>query len=99
MLEDLEILALGELHLTPNDFGNLTIMELDCMLDGYRRRYERFEDLLIINCSLPVYRGHFGKKAPSYRRLTAHRRINKSIPAIDDDEVKKWSEILNEVAK
>lgn len=90
---------MGELHLTPNDFGNLTIGEIECLIDGYKRRYERLEDLLIINCALPIYRGHFGKKAPSYRKLTAHRRVNRTVAQIDEDEVKKWSQILNEVSK
>lgn len=94
MLEDLEILALGELKLTPEQFGNYTIMEIEAMLDGWQRRYDKLEDLFIIFNALPVYRGAYGKKAPSYRKLTSHRRSTRRVNDIDEAEIAKWRDIL-----
>ncbi len=69
-------------------------MEIDAMFDGYIRRHERLEDLMIINCALPTYRGAYGKKAPSYKKLTAHRRKHNKIGEIDEDTQNQWREIL-----
>ena len=70
----LEVIALGELNLTPEQFGKYTVSEIDAMFDGYLRRYDALEDLMIINCALPTYRGAYGRKAPTYKKLTKHRR-------------------------
>jgi hypothetical protein len=85
---------LGELGLTPEQFGGYTIMEIDAMFEGYVRRQERLEDLFIINCALPTYRGAYGKKAPSYKRLTAHRAKHVRVGEIDEDTQQFWREIL-----
>jgi len=64
------------------------------MFDGYVRRQERLEDLFIINCALPTYRGAYGKKAPSYRKLTAHRVKRGKIGTIDEDTQNFWRGVL-----
>lgn len=95
MLEDLEKIALGELGLTPQEFGNYTIAEIEALIDGYMKRQERIEDLLICYITLPVYRGAFGKSAPSYNKLTEHRRKRKAnhLPEIDDGILNLWDDI------
>lgn len=85
---------MGELKLTPEQFGSYTISEIEAMLAGWQRRYERLEDLFIINVALPVYRGAYGKKAPSYRKLTAHRRNTRRFKEIEQSEIEKWRDIL-----
>ena len=67
MLEVLEVIALGELNLTPEQFGKYTVSEIDAMFDGYLRRYDALEDLMIINCALPIYRGCLLYTSPSPR--------------------------------
>lgn len=64
------------------------------MFDGYVRRHERLEDLFIVNCALPTYRGAYGKKAPSYKKLTAHRVKHDKVGGIDEETQKYWREIL-----
>lgn len=64
------------------------------MFDGYVRRQERLEDLFIINCALPTYRGAYGKKAPTYKKLTAHRVKRNKIGEIDVDTQNYWRGIL-----
>lgn len=94
MLEELEPIALGELGLTPEQFGGYTIMEIDALMDGYIRRQERLEDLFIINCALPTYRCHYGRKAPSYKKLTAHRVKHGKVGEIDEETQNYWRKIL-----
>ena len=94
MLEELEPIALGELGLTPERFGGYTIMEIDALVDGYVRRQERLEDLFIINCALPTYRGYMGKKAPNYKKLTAHRVKHGKVGEIDEETQNYWRKIL-----
>jgi len=64
------------------------------MFEGYVRRHERLEDLFIINCALPTYRGAYGRKAPSYKKLTAHRTKHNKIGNIDESTQQYWREIL-----
>ena len=94
MLQELEPIALGELGLTPEQFGVYTITEIDAMFDGYVRRHERLEDLFIVYSALPTYRAAWGKKAPSYRKLTEHRAANKKIGEIDEETQNYWRAIL-----
>ena len=95
MLEVLEVIALGELNLTPEQFGKYTVSEIDAMFDGYLRRYDALEDLMIINCALPTYRGAYGRKAPTYKKLTNHRRKrNGPVPKMDEKEEAYWRSIL-----
>lgn len=91
----MEPIALGELHLTPEQFGDYTVKEIDALFDGYVKRRERLEDLLIINCALPVYRSLLGDKAPSYQSLIKHRKEqSNSVGTIDAEEAEFWREIL-----
>ena len=72
-------------------------MEIDALFDGYVRRQERLEDLFIINCALPTYRGAYGRKAPSYRKLTSHRVKHSShgkVGTIDEGTQNFWRGIL-----
>ena len=64
------------------------------MFEGYVRRQERLEDLFIINCALPTYRGAYGRKAPSYKKLTAHRTKHNKVGEIDEDTQNQWRKIL-----
>lgn len=86
---------MGELNLSISQFGALTFKEIDALVAGYVRRHEILEDLFIINCALPVYRCTLGRKAPSYKKLTAHRRRHQA-PAgdIDEETQKFWRAIL-----
>lgn len=63
------------------------------MFDGYVRRYERLEDLFIINCAMPTMRGPV-KKPPSYKKLTAYRKSRAKIGEIEEDVQEAWREIL-----
>lgn len=85
---------MGELNLTPEQFGAYTVKEVDALYNGYVRRQERLEDLFIVNCALPTYRGAYGRKAPSYKRLTAHRTKHNRIGDIDEDTQQYWRNIL-----
>ena len=96
LIEALEPLALGELHLTPEQFGRYTVLELDAMFDGYLRRREHLEDLFIINCALPTYLGAYGRKAPSYRKLTRHRQKRSYAGRMDEEHAAYWRDILLE---
>ena len=64
------------------------------MFDGYVRRQERLEDLFIVNCALPTYRGAYGKKAPSYKKLTAHRMKHTKVGEIDQATKDEWRDFL-----
>lgn len=68
----------------------MTVAEIDAMFDGYLRRREQLEDLFIINCALPTYRGAYGRKAPTYKKLTAYRQNNQAIGSIDDKTADYW---------
>ena len=69
-------------------------MEIDALFDGYIRRQERLEDLFIINCALPAYRVGWGKKAPDYKKLTAHRTQRGRVGEIDEETQNFWRGIL-----
>ncbi len=87
--------------MTPAQFADATIGEIDSMVNGYIRRYQRLEDLFIVHCALPAYRGAYGKKAPTYEQLTAHRRQTSEGRIIQMDEATEayWREILEEGVK
>lgn len=67
------------------------------MYDGYLRRQDRLEDLFILYCALPTYRGAYGKKAPSYRTLTKHRQKHGRVGRIDEASEAYWKSVLREV--
>ena len=95
LMNILEKVALGELAMTPEQFGNATIAEIEALAEGFERRREILEDLFIINCALPMYRAWYGKKAPTYKDLTAYRRNRTGpLPAIDPNLIRKWKPIL-----
>ena len=82
------------LHLTPEQFGSYTVMEIDAMFDGYIRRYDQMEDLFIINCAMPAMKGPL-KKPPSYKRLIAYRKKRQTATGEIDEETQKfWRKIL-----
>ena len=91
----LEPIALGELHLTIEQFGDCTVGQIDALVAGYLRRKDSLEDLLICYSALPQYQMHM-KHAPSYRKLTAHRRNRGANRQLDQEEVVRWKEILKE---
>lgn len=90
-------MALGELELTIEQFGEYTIGQINALMTGYMRRRDALEDLFIVYSALPTYQSQLGRKAPSYRRLTAHRRrrnsFNRQLP---DKEVQYWKQIIKE---
>lgn len=93
------MIALGELHLTPEQFGNYTVTEIDALFDGYIRRYEQLEDLFIINCAMPAMKGPL-KKPPGYKRLTAYRKKRRAVAGdIDGGTQKFWRKILKKGAR
>ncbi len=85
--------------MTPKQFGEMTVAEIDAMFDGYLRRREQLEDLFIINCALPTYRGAYGRKAPTYKKLTAYRQNNQTIGSIDTETADYWRSFFNEERK
>ena len=95
----MEPIALGELGLTPEQFGQYTISEIDAMYDGYVRRQEQLEDLFIVYCAMPIMRGPV-KKPPSYKKLTSHRRKrNTAVGEIDAETQNYWRNILKNINK
>jgi len=58
------------------------------------------EDLFIIYIALPIYRAAYGRKAPSYKKLTAHRHSTPGyIGTIDPETAAKWRKILRSIKK
>lgn len=87
-------IALGELNLSIEQFANSTVGELEALVAGYQRRQEAQEDLFILWSALPTYQVQLGKKAPTYKKLTAHRTRSKSIAGISEDDQKFWRDVL-----
>ena len=91
----LEPIALGELHLTIEQFGDYTIGQIDALVAGYLRRRDSLEDLLICYSALPQYQMHM-KHAPSYKKLTAHRRNRNANRQMAAEDVQYWKNIIKE---
>lgn len=91
----LEPIALGELHLTVEQFGDYTIGQIDALVAGYLRRRDSLEDLMICYSALPVYQMHM-KHAPSYKKLTAHRRNRNANRQMAAEDVQYWKNIIKE---
>ena len=65
------------------------------MARGYQRRHDILEDLFIIYIALPIYRAAYGRKAPTYKKLTGHRKHTPGqIGDINPEEAAKWRKIL-----
>ncbi|MBQ9697021.1 MAG: hypothetical protein IJV46_00590 [Acidaminococcaceae bacterium] len=48
--------------------------------------------------ALPIYRAAYGRKAPTYRKLTAHRnRAPGYVGTIDPETADKWRKILGAI--
>ena len=91
----LEPIALGELHLTIEQFGDCTVGQIDALVAGYLRRRDSLEDLLICYSALPQYQMHM-KHAPSYKKLTAHRRNRNATRQMAAEDVQYWKNIIKE---
>lgn len=78
-------------------FANATIRELTALTDGYVRRREALEDLFIIYSAMPAYQCHMGRKAPSYKKLTAHRNHSHLVADIPEEEQNRWRDILKNI--
>lgn len=91
----LEPIALGELHLTIEQFGDCTIGQIDALVAGYLRRRDAMEDLFICYSALPQYQMHM-KHAPSYKKLTAHRRNRNANRQMAAEDVQYWKNIIKE---
>ena len=91
----LEPIALGELHLTIEQFGDCTVGQIDALVAGYLRRRDSLEDLLICYSALPQYQMHM-KHAPSYKKLTAHRRNRNANRQMAAEDVQYWKNIIKE---
>ena len=91
----LEPIALGELHLTIEQFGDCTIGQIDALVAGYLRRRDSREDLMICYSALPQYQMHM-KHAPSYKKLTAHRRNRNANRQMAAEDVQYWKNIIKE---
>lgn len=68
----------GELALKPWDIERLCPVEIDYMLQGWQRRYDRLEDLFIVWDAYPQYQVASPKKHPPLERLFAHRKKRQS---------------------
>lgn len=70
------------------------------MADGYIRRRDAAENLLILRCALPIYRSMLGDKAPTFDDLTAYREL-RDHPELHGSQyasnVKFWSKKLTEL--
>lgn len=77
--------------------------EFDALANGYLRRRDAYEDMLILRCTLPVYRSMLGDKAPTYDELTAYRKLRDKRPKEHDSKyeanVKFWSKKLDEIER
>lgn len=74
--------------------------EIDAMADGYIRRRDAAENLLILRCALPIYRSMLGDKAPTFDDLTAYRELRDHLELHDSQyvsNVKFWSKKLTEL--
>lgn len=91
----LEPIALGELNLTVEQFGDCTIGQIDALVAGYLRRRDSLEDLMICYSALPQYQMHM-KHAPSYKKLTAHRRNRNANRQMAAEDVQYWKNIIKE---
>ena len=91
----LEPIALGELNLTVEQFGDCTIGQIDALVAGYLRRRDSLEDLMICYLALPQYQMHM-KHAPSYKKLTAHRRNRNANRQMAAEDVQYWKNIIKE---
>ena len=91
----LEPIALGELNLTVEQFGDCTVGQIDALVAGYLRRRDSLEDLLICYSALPQYQMHM-KHAPSYKKLTAHRRNRNANRQMAAEDVQYWKNIIKE---
>lgn len=54
------------------------------------------EDLFIVYSALPVYQMTMGKKAPTYKKLTAHRSRLHNVAEISPDQEEYWRKVINE---
>lgn len=93
-------MAYGELRLTPKEFGEMTMKEINALVGGYIRRRDAAEDLLILRCALPIYRSMLGAKAPTFDELTAYRKLRDHLKTHDsqyESNVKYWSKKLTEL--
>lgn len=91
----MQVLALGELHLTIEQFANYTMAEIDALTEGYIRRKESLEDMFILYSALPSYQSSgFIKKVPTYKDLTKYRKNNKQIPNIASELIDFWKDYL-----
>ncbi|EHO63545.1 hypothetical protein HMPREF9453_00562 [Dialister succinatiphilus YIT 11850] len=99
----IEPVAYGELKLTPSTLGELTMKEFNALVNGYVRRRDSFENLLILRCALPVYSSMLGEKAPTFDDLTAYRKLRDKRPEKHDSryesDVKYWSKKLDELER
>lgn len=91
----MEPIALGELGLTIEQFGSYTVGQITALTAGYSRRRDMLEDMFIVYSALPTYQTQLGKKAPSYQKLTAHRK--KRQKAVGDiQDVDFWRDVIEE---
>lgn len=82
---------MGELGLTITQFGEYTVGQIEAIAAGYVRRHDAQEDLLIAYCALPTYQTQMGKRAPTFRKLTAHRqKRQRVVKRIEETELEKW---------
>jgi len=79
-LEALEPLALGELALTPEQFGNYTVKEIDAMFEGYIRRQKKQVDQFRRTEHMRIPEGIDYDLVPSLRN-EARQKLNEIRPA------------------
>ncbi|MBQ0066778.1 MAG: hypothetical protein KBS60_01130 [Phascolarctobacterium sp.] len=94
MLESYEPIALGELNLTIEQFGDYTMSQISALIKGLKRRQKYTEDLFVIFSALPVYKCFGGKNAPTYEELTAYRNGEKK-----QSEMDFWRDVLTQKGK
>ena len=71
------------------------VMGENCVMDAYQGIIPELMDRAdLAQLAKPKYQ--MPKYAPSYRKLTAHRRNRGTNRQLGQDEVKRWKEILKE---
>lgn len=89
---------MGELNLTIEQFGAMTIGQFNALADAFLRRRDVLEDMFITYSALPIYQSHF-KQPPSYQDFVAYREKrpkNKQNQGIPEKNAEYWRAILKE---
>ena len=72
LVEDLLPVCYGRLNLKTSEIEELTIREINAMVDGWQQRYYDMQDLFIVFGAIPVYQTQC-KNPPKYEDFVKDR--------------------------